>query len=369
VHIQSVQLQSFRNLDSQALGLSEGVNLFVGDNGQGKTNLLEAVHFLSSLRSFRSASLAEMIAHGQERAELSAEMVSGGVPLKLRIALQPSGRNIWVGQKRISNVADYLGRLNVVAFTPDDLAMIKGGPRNRRRFIDRAAFLFQSSHLQAVRDFNLALKNRNQLLRQGMGRDKHHLDSFTETLARFGSQVTANRQRVVDRLAAPFGRLLRELSGDRIDARIEFNPGWTLPQDESDLESALLAVLNRNLERDQQRRATSVGPQLDDVDVILQEASARRFASQGQQRSAAVSLLLSVVTEVVADGFEQPVILLDDVSSELDEGYRRRLFGQVSDMGGQVLVTTTEPQLVSDLVSGPAKQFRVRAGRVTAEDA
>jgi DNA replication and repair protein RecF len=362
VHVKQIQLNGFRNLAQQQIDLSPGINIFVGDNGQGKTNILEAVHVLSCLRSFRPARLNELINHQQSQALISSTLESGGIPIQMRIIIDEKGRRLWMGERAVRNVADYLGRLNLVAFTPDDLSMVKGAPSVRRRFLDRSAFLFWPEHLVRVREFSTALRARNRLLQSPEKPDAVVLQSFTQTLAKTGTIVSRNRLRVVKMLTEPLMEILGELLDGVGPIELRYKPGW-------DLDGELDQQLTKRLQKDLLRGSTGIGPQLDDFDLEMNAVSARKFASQGQQRALAVALLLSVVGQVVSGGSEQPVILLDDVSSELDSERRITLFERVRELGGQVLLTTTDERLVSELLTGPAaaeaQRFSVCQGVVS----
>lgn len=363
MYLRSIQVEAFRNLVSQQLAFSQGINLLVGDNGQGKTNLLEAVHMLASLRSFRPAKLSEMIGRGHQRAEISAQVEQAGLPVSLRLTIEANGRRLWVGQRPVSAVADFLGQLSAVAFTPDDLAMVKGGPALRRRFADRAAFLTRPGHLPAVRQFSQALRTRNRLLSSSGRPDKLQIESFTGPLASWGAQVSQARRELVTELGPGFGQLVDELSSGQLAGSLRFKAGW---QDgEGGSAEALSEQITQRLDVDLRRGTTSIGPQLDDFEILLDDRPARRYASQGQQRVCAVALLLAVVKRAVAGRHPQPVILLDDVSSELDAKVRTRLFDRVASLGGQVLVTSTDPGLAGELGGDLGCLFEVQQGRVT----
>lgn len=363
MRIQSIHIQGFRNLINQTVELSDGINLLIGDNGQGKTNLLEALHVLATLRSFRASSLRDLIHHEAKEAELFGEVFADEMPLKMRLRIDGKGRQLWLGDKAVRSVAEYLGSLSVVAFTPDDLSMIKGAPALRRRFIDRAAFLFRPSHLQAVRDFSTSLKARNRLLQEDRAaKDPALLASFSEILAEAGSKVSATRAWLIEMLSPRIEEILSFLSDGHIRAQLRFHAGWK--HDSSFSKESLAEALDQGLERDRRRGKTGTGPQGDDLDVVLNQASARRYASQGQQRAVAVALMLAVVDSAVSSGAEQPVILLDDVSSELDALRRDRLFERVRAFGGQVLITATEAKLVEPVYEKAAQVLTVHEGRI-----
>lgn len=360
--LRSFHVNAFRNLERQEVDLSPGVNLFVGENGQGKTNTLEAIHVLATLRSFRSTNLRDLINHHSSRAEIGGLVSKNKMPANLRVVLESSGRRIWLGNHSLRDAKEYLGQLAVVAFTPDDLGMIKGAPAGRRRFLDRAAFLFEPVHLHEVRAFGTSLRARNHLLKQPSNADSEVIQSFSQTLAISGAKVSRTRQLLAKRIGEVAGRILREFDPSQTEFRLVFVPGWSL--NDSGGPAELLQQLDASLELDQRRKQTTFGPQHDDFDILLKGVSGRRFASQGQQRLMAIAVLLAVVQEVVVERGDRPVLLLDDVSSELDSFHRSRLFDRVLSMGGQVLVTATDETLIPDLKKTVERRFLVQKGKI-----
>ena len=344
--------------------MRDGLNLLIGENGQGKTNFLEAIYLLATLRSFRSTSVKDVISFEQEQAEVSGHVETGETPVELRVQLKGSARRLWVGKRSVRAAKDFLGQLKVVAFTPDDLAVIKGGPALRRKLMDRSVFLFEPQHLIRIRDFNQALKSRNRLLREGQrsGLQRDVIDSFSQTMAASGAEISRSRKEVIGRVGERAAKIVTEMVPGSGEVSISFEPGWNMGDRGSADE--LLQQLRSGLENDLRRGQTCLGPQQDDFSTLLGGGSARKFASQGQQRMAAVALLLAVVQEVVADGGERPVILLDDVSSELDAGRRRMLFERVRELGGQVLITTTDEGLVDELEGQETSRFTVVDGKI-----
>ncbi len=362
MQIKSIQLDSFRNLEKQKIELCSGVNLFIGNNGQGKTNILEAVHMLSSLRSFRNSKTSEMISHGKKKSRICAMVNSLGLQLELKLELNNSGRKMWIGSNQSKSISDYLGKLAVVAFTPDDLAMIKGGPSKRRRFMDRSCFLVKNSHLETVKKFNVSLKSRNKIL-SSEKIDSHLLHTFTVALSKWGWLVSNNRKELVKQIEDKFSEIIEDISDGELSGSLEFVSGWKDgPGSDSEF---FLEKLQDIYERDKIRKITTIGPQMDDLDVMIHMKKARTFGSQGQQRSCAVALLLSIVNLLTELGMERPIILLDDVSSELDANVRKRLFEIIKRNQGQTIVTTTEKSLMDDLE--PQRVFMVDRGMVKVE--
>lgn len=364
MHVKNIRLRGFRNLKDQTVDLSEGLNLLAGENGQGKTNFLEAVYVLSTLRSFRSSSIRDVINFERRESELCAEVARREIPTSLRTRLSGSTRKLWIGERPVHSAGEFLGQLRVVAFTPDDMAMVKGSPSVRRRFLDRAAFLFDPRHLVHVRNFNHALKARNQLLKERRLGDKEVIDSFSQAMVGDGARVSRTRRRILDKVGKRAEDLIAELIPESSGGRIAFKPGWEMGEEGG--QGELLDQIRSKVDQDIRRGKTCLGPQQDDFGIEVESRSARKFASQGQQRAAAVALLLAVVVEVISGGGEHPVILLDDVSSELDEIRRSRLFERVDQIGGQALITTTDYGMIKDLGGIGVKMFKVSAGRIEA---
>jgi DNA replication and repair protein RecF len=362
LHVRHIRVRGYRNLVDQEILFAPGLNLLSGANGQGKTNVLESIFLLATLRSFRSKSLKDVIRHGERNAEVAGSVWSGDIPIDLRLSLNTRGRRLWVGKRSINGVSEYLGKLKVVAFTPDDLSMVKSGPSIRRRFLDRAVFLFHPEHLFNLKEFNTALKARNRLLKGERVPDRAVLESFTEQLANYGSLVTQERERFIEGIQPIASGILAGLEDGTKRLKLLFQAGWDTKQGKSS--EHLLAQLNHSLDKDIRRRMTSVGPQQDDFEIKLGDESARRFASQGQQRSCTLSLLLAIVDRAVGNGGEAPVILLDDVSSELDEDRRKNLFERVMGFDSQVLITTTDKKLLKGLGHLVSRNFWVREGKM-----
>lgn len=360
--VTSIHVRAFRNLADQDVDLAPGINLIVGQNGQGKTNFLEAFYFLSSLRSFRQASVRRLVRHGSTSAEVRGVVLRQGSPVRLKAIIDPDGRRMWLGERPVHSLHEYLGILKAVAFTPDDLMMIKGPPILRRRFLDRAAFLFEPRHLLAVRGFSVALRSRNRLLRDIGRPDPVLLESYTETLAQSGAAVSAARLRAMKRIATQAMSMLSDLFGIQSKVNVTFCPGWSMEGDD-DVKN-LLSQLHHVQENDNWRRVAMLGPQSDDFEVAFSGASIRHFGSQGQQRTVALTLLLAVVEELLKEGGEPPVVLLDDFSSELDEQRRNMLFSKIASLGSQVLVTTTSESLLQGLLSASTRRFTVASGCV-----
>lgn len=365
MRLRSLSVESFRNLEQVSFEPSEGATVVVGENGQGKTNLLESLYLLATLKPLRASKLSELVRFGHARARVSGRFELGGVERTVSVEIAPPTRRALVDGKKAARLEDYFGGLSVVAFTPDDLAVVKGGPDRRRTFLDRAVFNRFPAFLSETRAYKRALDSRNRLLKERAPDDL--LEVYEEQLARFGGRIWNRRRAVVDELKplaqTAFGRI------GRCEAPADFDCAPTevegfAQRDELGLVVELKARLERKRAADRERGFTSVGPHADDLRVRLGERLAKHFASQGQIRALVLSWKIAEIENLRAQLGYMPLLLLDDVSSELDPERNRHLMRYLSESGAQVFLTTTDGALVEGATGEATRWFRVRAGTV-----
>ncbi len=361
------RIPRFRNLRDVDLCPGPRATVLVGPNGQGKTNTLEALWFGSTLRPLRATRLSELVPFGQasEGAEVRTEWQEAGGPRSYAVRLLQGERLLDVDGKRVHSVEEYLGRVSVVSFTPDDLTLVKGSPDERRRFVDRAVFGRAPQYLAESRDYVRALKARNKLLREQASPALR--EAFDAPLARLGARLWRRRLTLVEELAPlaarafeAVGRLSVTLSVRYRPAAVELEQGL----DEKALEARLLEGLEARLPLDTDRGFTSVGPHADDLQLQLGDRSARLYGSQGQQRAVVLSLKIGEIENLRAGNGRFPLLLLDDVSSELDPARNGFLMSYLRGLETQVLLTTTDPALVASAAGDDAVVYDVAQGVV-----
>ena len=355
-----VATRAFRNLGDAGIALSPRATVLTGENGQGKTNFLEACYLACTLRPLRAQKLAELVRFGSPSAQVAARFLLPGGARSVEVEIAEGRRVARLDQKPVRDPDELFGGLAVVAFTPDDLALVKGSPDGRRRLLDRAVQNRHPGHLADSRDYLRALKSRNQLLR-----DKAPaalLEAFDQPLARLGALLRLRRQRVLSHLRPHAERAYSEVtrgevslglaylaagrdSNDLGEAAIGMEEGDAVAQ--ALLEGRLRAALDARLPRDRERGFTSVGPHADDLGLVLGGRSARLFASQGQARAIVLAFKIGEIESLRASQGRAPLLLLDDVSSELDPERNGFLMRYLAALRGQVLLTTTDPRLVS----------------------
>jgi DNA replication and repair protein RecF len=365
VQLLSLVLSDFRNLAQVQLRPSAHTTVAFGHNGQGKTNLLEAVYFLATLKPLRSSKLVELIRFGVEQAQVLGRFAIEGTSREISVRLQPGLRQAFVDGKRTQNLDEYFGSVSVVSFTPDDLAVVKGGPDQRRRFLDRAVFNRYPVFLKETRNYTIALKSRNRLLKEGA--DLSYLDVYDEALATTGARIWCRREKLLQEMAPrteqAFGAIARinsALGCGYVRTGLSRDQGST----EAELAVALKQGLRIRLPKDAERGFTSIGPHTDDLEFSFGEHPARSFGSQGQQRALVLAWKIAEIENLRDANGLLPLLLLDDVSSELDRARNDYLMNYLAGTGAQVFLTTTDPALVVRATGPDTVWYEVEGGSV-----
>ncbi len=357
MQLRSLGLRNHRNYAQLDLIPGAGVNVFIGANGQGKTNLLEAVAMLALSSSPRSRRELELIGPVAPMSRIEAEVESAGLKAELAITLSLEGdrarRVIEVDGVR-RRAFDLPGRFRVTLFWPDDLGLVKAGPELRRRFLNQMLVQVEPGYARALAGLKRVLEQRNSLLKKIAGGEEAGdvLEVWDQELVRIGGEVVAARGAAVLELEPEAARYHAEIAaGESLEIRYEGPP-----------ENLAEAVYNSRAE-DLRRGSTTVGPHRDDIRVLLGGQEARAYASQGQQRTAVVSLKLAEAALVTRRTGQRPVLLLDDVLSELDAERRAALLRQVAE-GGQVIITSAEAGPFPPDLMARAMVWMVSRGRI-----
>jgi DNA replication and repair protein RecF len=357
----SLRLINFRNYRAQSIAPCGGVTLFFGDNAQGKTNLLEAIALMSTGRSHRTRSDRDLILWGEKQADVRVRCAHAYAEHEVRMQLFPAARRqVLVNSAPITRTGELLGHVNAVLFAPEDLRLIKDGPQERRRFIDMELSQGAPGYYYALQRYNRILKQRNALLRSipANPSQKHLLSTWDEQLCAVAPQIQAQRAAFVERLSALAAERHSDIASNAEELAVEYRPNPD-PDAPADVPT-LIAALERAQGDDIRRGSTSVGPHRDDLLIRIQSRDSRLYASQGQQRTAALALKLSELQLLREQTGECPILLLDDVMSELDAKRQRALLDHMR--GVQTFVTAAV-----DSVALPAADhvYNVRGGEIT----
>lgn len=363
--IRALSAVGWRNLAPLALPLGPRLTVLFGNNGQGKTNVIEAIYYLATLRSFRTSQAADLVAAElgpTGAARLGAAVESQGLERKLQVTIAAGGRKLTVDGKAVRGAAAIFGALSVVLFVPEDLLLLRAAPAMRRRFLDLAVFNVERAYYQEASAFQRVLKSRNTLLRQGRALGTL-LETYDEELARFGARLVIRRRALVAALAPRLRTYFTALHGPLpVDMQYRSDPTVESAADEPAVAAALLVGLRDRHELDQRRRFTGFGPHTDDLAITLGDRLARAHASQGQIRSLVLALKMAELANTEARRGEAPVLLLDDVASELDPERRDHLFRLVGALACQTIISVSDRDLVPAI--GARRDFQVVAGAI-----
>jgi DNA replication and repair protein RecF len=369
VLVESLRISDFRNVALASITPDERFNVFVGPNGQGKTNLLESIYVLGALKSFRAFRNRDLIRQGADVAVIEADVDRGGVRRQARVTVRPNGRRVEINNKNVANLRDFFGTFNALVFSPEDIGVLRGAPADRRLFFDRMIFHAQPAFATESGDYDNVLRSRNATLRQEEP-DRSLLAVYDEQLGRLGARIVMRRLELLRRIHDTFTETFAEIFAAGHAPSVVYAPdglgGLLLPDLEKYTEEELALHLARQLRRltshDIARGHTTVGPHRDDFDATLETNPVRTWASQGQHRAFALSLKITEIKLLRAQLGYDPVLLLDDVSSELDPVRNQRLFDFLSGLDGQVFITTTDLAYVR--LSHPFTRWQIEAGKV-----
>lgn len=360
MRIKSLYLENFRNYDRQTFVFSEGLNVICGANGAGKTNALESVFVLSLFRSPRTAKEKELVRfesdHAKVKAVVEKKYGSGTIDLFIDAA---GKKKALVGGLPIKRAAELVGVLGTVMFSPDEMRLVKETPAERRRFLDIGLSQQQRAYFVALMRYNKVLKQKNNFLKECFG-DLHADDMLSVwdvQLAEYGASIAARRKKYVSILDKEAAVVHARLSDDKEKLSLGYECAAE-GQSEDEIKTELLAALEKSREKDKKLGFCTVGPHRDDIAISINGLDGRKFASQGQQRSVALAMKLAEAEIYKKEKGEYPVLLLDDVLSELDAGRQKKLIELTEGM--QTILTCTEFSLPVQ-----AKKFLIKDGVVT----
>lgn len=356
--VDSVELVDFRNYEELKITLTAGTTAILGRNGQGKTNLAEAISFLATLESFRGAPNEALVRRGADRAYVRADVIDDdGRRSLIECEIARSGPSrVQVNRQRLPRTRDLLGVIRTSVFSPDDLVLVKGSPGERRRFLDTSLTALAVRNDALRRDLDRAIRQRSVLLRQSGGRLDESaaatLDVWDGRMAELGDLMGTERAMLVERLEPLVIEAYSRLAGVDVSVRLDYDPEWR--------RSGLADALARSRQDDLRRGVSTVGPHRDELEVDLDGMPARTHASQGEQRTLALALRLAAHRLIADRVGSTPILVLDDVLSELDEGRATALLDDLP--AGQIVITSASPLPEA---ARPDRVIRIADGAVT----
>lgn len=338
--LNTLDMYQFRNIESQHIHFSPELNFIIGKNGQGKTNLVEAIHILSTGKSFRTTSLKQVIGWDYSEASLACSLMESVSDVDLRIILRSRAREYSINNTRAVSLSEYIGQLITVCFSPGDLEIVRGGPAERRKCIDKHIVDAKPASLKYFTAYQRALKNKNALLKSGNA-SNNSIAPWNQILAREGMKISLLRQEFLFQLEEAVNEVHAQFGSADGAVSFELNSFGLREDGSAATESELLEKLNKNIKRDQILKVAELGVHRDDIKILLDGKDSRVFASQGQVRSVVLSLKLGVIALLETARGESPIVLLDDVDSELDKRRSDSFFDLLLRQGRQVIITGT----------------------------
>jgi DNA replication and repair protein RecF len=364
MRLRRLAISDFRNIHSAQIEPGKHFNLLYGLNGQGKTNLLEAIYLLGSPRSFRTARLLDFVRHGKQKVQIHGTAESGGSENTLLLTIESAGRKVEIDGKALYKASELHGKLNAVVFSPDDTGMVKMGPESRRRYLDRAVYMSDIGYLHCWHAYQRILKQRNHLLKNF---DKSGLDIWTIKLAESGAEVIERRLNFVALLAGKLQKYYATIAGNSETSSISYHPDGVQSKERVEIAQELLNLFKRQQRSDERCGTTSAGPHRDDLTFIMDGRPLKTFGSQGQQKSFILALKMAEIDNLHEIFGETPLLLLDDMSSELDATRNCNLMEFLTTKEIQVFITTTERSPALLAVAPQCAVFHVENGNLTPE--
>ena len=354
----NLQLQNFRNYESVQLEFTDGVHVFIGENAQGKTNLMESIYALAMTKSHRTTNDKELIGWNKEFATIKGTVEKTATKTNLELQFSKKGKIAKVNYLEQKRLSSYLGNLNVILFAPENLTLVKGSPQNRRKFVDMELGQMSSLYLYDLVEYNRVLKQRNTYLKQLAIKKKQpdeYLDVLSEMLSELASKIVFHRldfMKQLEALAIPIHDQLslgREKFSVSYQATIPLEDGLTPAQ----MKEIYIDQFKKNQTREADQATTLIGPHRDDLIFYLNEVPVQTYGSQGQQRSTVLSLKLAEIELMKLSTGEYPLLLLDDVLSELDDDRQTHLIKAIENKVQTFITTTSLDGIKQQFINEP----------------
>ncbi|MGN0465300.1 MAG: DNA replication/repair protein RecF [Lachnospiraceae bacterium] len=353
----SLELQNYRNYETMSIIFRDGINILFGDNAQGKTNILESIYLCSTTKSHRGSKDKELIRFGQEEAHIRLSLEKKGIGHQIDMHLKKNKtKGVAINKMPIRKSSELLGMLHAVFFSPEDLRIIKNGPQERRRFVDIVLCSMDKSYLYALDQYQKVLNQRNHLLKKIIFRSDfaETLDIWDEQMITYGIEIIKKRQYFIQTINEIICEIHSSLTGGKETLSLVYEPSVKI----EDYKQTILARRQKDLKL----CSTAVGPHRDDINFLVNQIDIRKFGSQGQQRTAALSLKLSEIRLVEHIIQDRPILLLDDVLSELDDHRKKYLLDHIKDIQTIITCTGVEEFLESRM---PIDQvYHVKEGQI-----
>jgi DNA replication and repair protein RecF len=350
--INSLTLNNYRGYKKTSIFFGDNINFFIGNNGSGKTNLLESIYFLALAKSYKSMD-SSIINTEAEFAKIQAK-IQNDIPINSKIIITQNGKKITFNNQDVNKLSDYIGKIKILAFLPEDMDLIKGSPKNRRFFIDMIIGQIDKNYLLELSNYRNVLKQRNELLKiynAKKSQDLTLLDIYTEQLAKSAEIIVNYRKKFIVSIKSELNNMYHYLAANNKDISFDYQPI---------IEENILNQLKSKYPKDIAQKNTSIGPHRDDYVFLIDNIAAKDYASQGEQRVIILAIVLSIANIIMKTKNIKPILLLDDVFSELDYLRQNQLVKYLNDSSIQSIITTTNIKDINSSFFKKAKIFHVQ---------
>lgn len=356
--IRDLELQNYRNYESLKTSFSPNINVFLGRNAQGKTNLLEAMYFLALTRSHRTSNDKDLIRWGSDFARISGTVIKDNSSrLKMNLVISKSGKKARLNNLEQRKLSSYIGNLNVVLFSPEDLSIVKGNPTVRRKFVDMEFGQISSQYLKTVSQYRTVLKQRNVYLKKLQHhetKDLVYLDVLSDQLAAYCAEVIHTRLTFLQRLQVFIEKIHAKITENQEVLQLQYSSFFNAEgMDVESIYNLYKETYKKNYRKEILRGVTLFGPHRDDIKFLVNDKNVQDFGSQGQQRSVALSLKLAEVELIKEEVGDYPILLLDDVLSELDHKRQTHLLSSIGSSIQTFITTTSLDDVDQTLIKDP----------------
>lgn len=366
--LKNIEVTNFRNYENLKLTLNKNTNIIYGDNGGGKTNILESIFVLALTKSHRALSQSDLITNGKENALIKGTILNE-IPYNLELTLTKTKKQVKIDNNPVSKIGDYISMMNIIIFYSNDLELIRGLPSNRRKYLNLQLSQISKNYYNTLNDYNKLLKIRNDYLKKISNNesiDEGYFEILTDYLIERSIFIYQMREKYIERLNKICPDIYKDITGND-NFKIKYLPSITFENMEKDtIRSEMKKVLSENKEKEIKLKSTLFGPHRDDFEFHLDDNNLKNYGSQGQQRVAVLSLKLSEIQIFKDYKKNNPIILLDDVFSELDHVKKNNLLKYI-DNDMQVIITTTDLDNIDENIKKKAKLINIKHGKIVEE--
>jgi len=355
MYLKNIELKNYRNYKQIKLPLERNVNVLIGNNAQGKTNLLEAIYLCCFGKSYRVAKDSELINFGSDYTWISADIENDGHEDNIKILINNNKeKSIMINENKIKKMSELIGYIKVVTFKPEDLMLIKDAPSIRRKFLDTEISQLDYIYMKELQNYNRALLQKNNYLKNTSKIEKDYINIWNKQLVMYGEQIIKKREEYISEINKVLKRVHKNITNGKEDIVVEYKPN--IKEDELERE------LEKTYEEEKRMRVTQVGPHKDDISFYVNGIEMKKFGSQGQQRTCVISLKFSQIEIIKEKSHCEPILLLDDILSELDDIRKYEMLEYINNL--QTIITCTE---VSDEILEKLKIqkiYKVKNGEI-----